>query len=446
MMRRLATGVAVLATVIAGASLSSAGAGGSIPPALAQANAPNIPPPPVIRRRSVTPEPLANRPERTRPRGTAQAASGTDAVEPDIVIVRLPASADTGLGARIADAYDLQVLAESRLALLDRRILRLRIPDGRPVPEVIQALTRDGRIEAAQSSFVYRLQGASGRASQYAAEALHLPAAHTMARGDSVTVALIDTGVDATHAALRGARIRSLTVLEADRSGPADHGTEMAAIIVASGPLTGVAPAAQLVVIEAFAPSSRGGPAQSQSLAVAQALDRAAQERAQVVNLSFAGGADPLVSDMLDALARRGIVLVGAAGNYGPDAPPAYPAAHPAVIAVTAIDAGDRLFASANRGRYVRLAAPGVDILSAAADGRYGIVSGTSAAAAHVTGAAALIRQLAPALSYTKVRAVLENTAVDMGQPGPDPDFGAGRIDLVEALSATAQLPARPAE
>ncbi len=455
-MRGLAIGLTLLAAALAAQPAPQATATERPPIRLAQVNAPNIPPPPVVTPPRTTPEPLANRPERTRPgdesaadESAADAAADAAATEPDIVVVRVPGDADPDVGARIARAHGLRLLAESRLALLDRRVLRFRIPDGRPVPEVVQALAGDAGLEAAQPSFVFELQGGSGRPAQYAAETLRLPAAHALARGSGITVALIDTGVDGTHPALRGARIRGLTVLDADRPRPADHGTQMAAIMVARGPLSGVAPEARLVAIEAFAGASRtapAGPARSHSLAVAKALDMAALEGAQVVNLSFAGGADPLVAELIDALARRGVVLVAAAGNHGPGAPPAHPAAHPAVIAVTATDARDRLFDGANRGGYVGLAAPGVDVITAAAGGRYGIVSGTSAAAAHVSGAAALVLQRHPGIAAAALRRILSETAVDLGRPGPDPDFGAGRIDPVAALSRVPERLAQPAE
>ena len=436
-----------LALALASASPLGASAPEPAPPRLAQVNPPSVPPPPVITPPRVAPDPLANRPERTQPGDEAPGApSGAGPVEPDVVIADV-SGAQPGLGPEIAQAHGLSLLAETRIALLGRVVLRLRIPDGRPVAEVVQALAGDARIEAAQPSHVYELQGAAGRPPQYTLEKLGLPAVHAVARGEGVLVALIDTGVDRAHETLRAARVRSLSVLDAGGPGPGDHGTRMAGLLVAHGALTGVAPAAELLAIEAFAPSGRGaGPARSHTLAVAKALDRAAREGAQVVNLSFAGGADPLISDILDALARRGIVLVAAAGNHGPGAPPAHPAAHPGVIAVTATDARDALFAQANRGDYVALAAPGVDVVAPGTGGRYGIISGTSAAAAHVSGVAALILERRPRLGPRELRALLARTATDRGAPGDDPHYGAGVIDPAAAVSSLSERMALPAE
>ena len=110
--------------------------------------------------------------------------------------------------------------------------------------------------------------------------------------------------------------------------------------------------------------------------------------------------------------------MVAAAGNAGPKSPPLYPAANPNVIAVSATDAQDRLFAASNRGSYIALAAPGVDIFLPAPDEKYQMTSGTSFSAAYVSGLAALMLERNPALKPNEVRAILMTTARDLGAPG----------------------------
>jgi subtilisin family serine protease len=124
-----------------------------------------------------------------------------------------------------------------------------------------------------------------------------------------------------------------------------------------------------------------------------------------------------------------------AAAKEGPDAAPAYPGNHPRTIAVTATDARDKVFAEANRGSYVALAAPGVQILAPGAGGTYLFDSGTSFAAAYVSSAAALILQGRPGLKPEAVRETMAGTAHDLGKPSPDPDYGAGLIDPLAALT-----------
>jgi subtilisin family serine protease len=168
--------------------------------------------------------------------------------------------------------------------------------------------------------------------------------------------------------------------------------------------------------------------------------------------MSFAGPKDALVGRGLAALAARNIVLVAAAGNAGPKSPPLYPAADANVMAVSATDAQDKLFAASNRGNYIAVSAPGVDVFLPAPNDKYQISSGTSFASAFVSGLAALILQRNPALKPDDVRAILMKTARDLGPPGPDDQFGAGEADAFAAVSAVpvpsapvAAAPAKPA-
>jgi subtilisin family serine protease len=104
----------------------------------------------------------------------------------------------------------------------------------------------------------------------------------------------------------------------------------------------------------------------AKSSAIYKSLQWAADNGARVVNMSFAGPADPTLHRLLAAAAEKGLVLIAAAGNAGPASPPLYPGADSNVIAVTATDSGDAIFAMANRGNYIAVAAPGVDILALA--------------------------------------------------------------------------------
>ena len=117
------------------------------------------------------------------------------------------------------------------------------------------------------------------------------------------------------------------------------------------------------------------------------------------------------------------------------------------MIAVSATDADDKLFAASNIGPHIALAAPGVDILLPSPGGQYQLISGTSFSAAYVSGVAALLLQRAPGLSPDQVRTILQDTAKDLGPAGKDPEFGFGLVDAyaaimaVQAPSASAVLP-----
>ncbi len=139
-----------------------------------------------------------------------------------------------------------------------------------------------------------------------------------------------------------------------------------------------------------------------------------------------------LVDKLVQAAIQKGIIVVASAGNGGPGAQPAYPAALPGVIAVTAVDKGESMFSRANRGDYIDLAAPGVGILTTAPRGAFHVSSGTSLATAHVTGVIALLKSLNPGFNPES----LNHTATDLGNPGRDSDYGYGLINTVRALGA----------
>ena len=127
--------------------------------------------------------------------------------------------------------------------------------------------------------------------------------------------------------------------------------------------------------------------------------------------MSFAGPPDPMLRDMLAKAHARGIVLIAAVGNAGPHSPPLYPAADPDVIGVTATDADDKLMPQANRGPQVAVAAPGVEMLVPAPDDKYQLTTGTSVAAAHASGVAALLLARNPKLTPDEVRRDLIRSA-----------------------------------
>ena len=145
----------------------------------------------------------------------------------------------------------------------------------------------------------------------------------------------------------------------------------------------------------------------------------------RLVNVSLAGPYNKILDRGLAAAADRGMVIVAAVGNDGPDAPPRYPAAFDFVIAVTAVDADLQPYARAPRGSYVDFAAPGVDVfVPFSGTGRY--VTGTSIAAPFVTALIASDPDAARLGSVTTVRAALAREAVDLGAAGNDDTFGAG--------------------
>jgi subtilisin family serine protease len=370
---------------------------------------------------------------------------------PGEVVVQLAAGRPQTTEIELARDYNLAFVVSETNTLVDRRIVRYQFGGQRTAATVAAALAADPRVSGAQPNWRYRvIQGARNQASasaslQYASVKLGLADAHVIARGRGVKVAVIDSGIDRSHPALAGAISRSFNAAGNRGKEIGSHGTAIAGILKAQGLLKGVAPAAKLLAVRAFFSNGAGGEEQSSTAIIMRALDWAVRHEARIVNMSFAGPHDAAVEEAVTAARKRGVILIAAAGNGGPDAAPAFPAAYQDVIAVTATDTQDRLYGKANRGPYIDVAAPGVDIFVVAPARAYRHSSGTSLAAAHVSGIVALLLERDLSLDGAAVADILKQGATDLGKPGLDPDFGAGRVDPLKLLHAAAVEIAKPA-
>jgi hypothetical protein len=346
----------------------------------------------------------------------------------------------------LARRHGLARIGSQTFPLIGATIGLFRVTDRRSVQAVSREFAIEASVRSVQPNFRYVLQEAKavpgeGDPAQYALPKLRLPEAHVLSRGANVRIAVIDSGIDVRHPELAGSIAETFDAL-GSKEGAHVHGTGVAGAIVAHAQLMGAAPAAKLLAIRAFGQSANG--AESNSFVILKALDYAAAHGAQIINMSFAGPKDALIERGIAATATRGIAMIAAAGNAGAKSPPLFPAANPNVIAVSATDAEDRLFAASNRGSYIALAAPGVDILLPAPDDKYQMTSGTSFSAAFVSGVAALILARNPALRREELRAILMTTAHDLGSPGRDDLFGAGEADAYAAVQAVTAQPSTP--
>jgi subtilisin family serine protease len=331
------------------------------------------------------------------------------------------------------------------IALLGQRVYRLRAVDDRPLGARLTALARDPAVASVQPHYVYALADEASPTQNpappaenaappsYAPAMLHLPEAHHIAGGKAVRMALIDTAIDATHPEIAGSVAASFDASGA-ATAPGRHGLGMASAIAGHKQIDGAAPQAQLLSARAFDETADGS--RAVGLDVLAALDWAVAQRARIVNMSFSGPADPLLAAMLAAAAARKVILVAAAGNDGAGAPPAFPGADPHVIAVSALDAQSHLYDHANRGAYVALAAPGVDVLVAAPAGAYDLTSGTSVACAEISGIAALLLEKNPDLDGPALRQILRDSAHALKDV---PEAGAGLADAATALQRARQ-------
>jgi len=355
---------------------------------------------------------------------------------PDEVITEFTAGASPQAIARLARRFELTLLESQRFPLMGARLYRWRI-GRRPVGDVVRALGRERLVASVQPNYLFALQeqpsvpDVGAGSAQYVLAKLDIAQAHQIATGKAVAVAVIDSAIDAAHPDLNGSVRKSFDALGGAEK-PQQHGTAMAGAIASHGKLIGIAPGAQILAARAFADAQ--GISQGTSFAIYKALRWAADNGARVVNMSFVGPQDPDMHRNLDGAYAKDLVLVAAAGNAGPQSAPLYPAADPDVIAVTATDSRNDLFKAANRGAYVAVAAPGVDILALAPGDSYQITTGTSVAAAHVSGVAALLLQRAPSLKPKDIRAIVTATAKPLGGAVKRPDLGVGLVDAYGAL------------
>ena len=274
---------------------------------------------------------------------------------------------------------------------------------------------------------------------QWGLTAIGAPSVWKITRGAGVTVAVIDSGsgphpdLDANLDAGRTmfGSIDSVGVLDIDNAG---HGSHVAGIIaaVANNAIggSGVAPQSRILPIRVLDAQGSGD-----SRDVSKAVRFAVDSGSKVINLSLGGATESTsLTAAIQYAVDRNVLVVAAAGNGAADSPPKWPGASDLTIAVTAVDRNNSVTSFDQRGDYIDLAAPGASILSTASND-YKIQSGTSMAAAFVTGAAALLFAAQPSITAAQVRDILQRTATDIGAPGRDTTFGYGLINLVAAFA-----------
>jgi len=365
---------------------------------------------------------------------------------PNEVILDVPTSVSEAQLNAISGRHGMTRMETQTFRLTGRRLFRWRIDNGTSVSDMIRSISGETQVAGAQANFLFTLaqeQIPAMNSDQYAPERLNLPEAHKLATGSRVLVAVIDSGIDASHPDLAGAIVRSYDAAAAAINGgagsatastgePHAHGTGMAGAIAARRSTLGVAPRVGVLAVRAFDPRNTSG--EGTTFNIVKAVEWSVENGARIINMSFAGPADPRLADVLDRAAKRGIVLIAAAGNAGPNSPPLFPAADKNVIAVTATDMEDRIYSGAVRGNHIAVAAPGVEVLVPAPGGNFQFTTGTSVAAAHVSGVAALLLERNPKLTNNDVRRILTRTAKSLGPRSRD--FGAGLVNAYQAVSS----------
>jgi hypothetical protein len=347
----------------------------------------------------------------------------------------------------VARAHGLKPLDSWPIRSLGLHCATFLIPEGASREEVLAELARDSRVTLAQPLQEFGTLGTPAATVSTAAIALSSAAkgstelpyndpyfplqrglvgfgiaqAHRCARGDGVRVAVIDTGVETEHPDLAGVPADTANFVDRDsaRFQRDHHGTEVAGLIAAqpgnATGIVGIAPGARLLALKACWERNDGS-ATCNSFTLSQALASAIDRGAQVVNLSLGGPADELLTKLLRVAISRGIVVVGAVPPGG--ARDGFPLGVPGVIAVQ-----DAALPSAGP-----VAAPGHEVLTLMPGGRYDFATGSSMAAAHISGLAALLLQRQPSLDGPRIEKLLR----EQGTSQPSTPLNACRV--LEAL------------
>lgn len=382
-------------------------------------------------------------------------------IAPGQVVVGLRDGARApAIGQRLAVAY-----SGAWTAVPATPAIVLDVPEGQE-EAAAERLRQNPNVAFAEPSYVLRLLREPNdtyyRSRQWNLRRIRMPEAWDVTLGaNAPNVAVIDSGVDASHPDLAG-KVQpgwSAITNTPDVHDTEGHGTHVAGLIAAqtnnTQGIAGVTWSGRVVPVKV---SRADGT--TQSPVVAAAINWAVDNGLRIINLSLGG---PYPSEILRRTVERarqhGVLIVAAAGNCGRGGDNCterhqieYPAAFPGVLAVGATTFDDQIATYSTQGRYVGITAPGGDVAdSTDSDDRRWIFGpvprtinpsgytgfvGTSQAAPHVAGVAALVWEVAPRLTADEVAALLRETALDLGPPGWDPAFGFGRLDAAAALRA----------
>lgn len=372
-----------------------------------------------------------------------------------VVLPPLPPPVGRRHALELAAAHQLYVYQAWTMRSLDRMCIVYGVVPGTSLERTVERVASDPRVESAQLVQSFRVLAARAQERsepvrgggdpyaelQPASTALRSDLAHRWATGVGVTVAVVDTGVDVGHPDLAGRVSKVANFVErGERSFTRDvHGTAIAGVVAAvSGNgigIAGVAPEARLMAMKACWPLEEGeADAACDSYTLAQAVDTALAEGADVLNLSLTGPQDALLAQLIEAATAGGVAVVAAADEASADL--GFPASLPSVIAVRAAPPpnGEALAAAAlppvRRGLVF---APGADVLSTVPGGGYDFFSGSSMAAAHVAGVAALLLERRPGMPPAELAERLADSA---GRGD-----ASAMIDACEAVARLLEIP-----
>ncbi|MBU2583575.1 MAG: S8 family serine peptidase [Alphaproteobacteria bacterium] len=328
------------------------------------------------------------------------------------------------------EARGFVILQRAPQRVLGGTLIRVRVPADTTTPQGLSIARQIAPGALADLNHIYRPgQGACNSPACRQRELVGWPKAPEACLLEA-QLGVIDTSIDRAHPALAGQNIEIINGISGNRRASSTaHGTAIAALLAgrADGQVPGLLPRATVVAIEAFHQAASGDDI-ADTYDIVRALDTLFTRGLSTINLSLTGPDNQLLARAVDVARGKDIVLVASAGNQGPTAEPAFPAAYDGAVAVTAVGADLRVYRRANRGNYIDLAGPGVGVEVVSAGRATRFETGTSFATPFITVAVVGLRKRLPQASSSDILAELQRRASDLGRPGRDAVFGWGLL------------------
>ena len=316
---------------------------------------------------------------------------------------------------QLADDYGMEKLTEWPITEVGAHCVVYRLADKASVPDAIARLSKDDRVEIVQNMNVFKTKAHYDNDPYFKLQTnlqqMQIGLAHGRATGRDITIGMIDTGVDLEHPDLVG-QISNNQNFAKDISASFStdiHGTAVAGIMVAkrgnAKGIIGVAPNAKLIALKACWPDTKDDiEAVCNSFTLALAVNTAIKAGVDILNMSLTGPQDPLLTLLLNKAMAKGIVVVAAdTGSVGD-----FPASLKDVISVQSI----KQAVAGSTSLVESISAPGDKILTTLPHGTYDFISGSSIAAAEVSGVVALLLELNPKLTLAEVQAILQKSKI----------------------------------
>jgi hypothetical protein len=344
--------------------------------------------------------------------------------EPGEVLITNPPA---GFEAKVR-SLGFSVIERVKMKELEMDVWRLKTPKGMSVPDALKLIGR--RFPGATVDANHRFHLSAGKRGVFPQKAIGWAKAKARC-GRGVKIGMVDSGVDLKHPALKKQKVVFKSFHDPKFNPPsAVHGTAIAAMLVGStmpNGWSGLLPGAELYAANMFEVNAQDKMV-GNSVALLKGINWLAKKKVHVINLSIAGADNKMFRIATKFARKKGVVLVASVGNWGYKKKPAFPAAYPDVMAVTAVTGKRAIYSMANQGKYVDFSAPGVNVWTAIPGGGK-VQTGTSFATPFISVLVGLDVARGVKPDPDKLRKLMRRRIIDLGKVGRDSVYGWGLIN-----------------